>query len=108
MTDAVSLKRFFKKHFGIPVRVSTGTGKSRYIEARIAPVKTARHTDPLRYDHQYPAELGNQCLRIVYPNSPGLHEQNWGGNISAHMIVMRQPEWEQLIAAVEGQVETPA
>lgn len=100
-TDATSLKRFFKAHFGIAVRVTTGKGKGQWINVWIPSLKRERgtpYTDPIRYPARFPDRMGNACMGIVYATSEKLRAQNWGGNISAHSISMRKSEWETFLA----------
>jgi hypothetical protein len=87
------MKRFFKVKFGIPVRVR-GCG-GRFVDVWIPSDRSNLHE--LRYDHDFPPELGNRCMRAVYPNSETLREQNWGGNVSAHSIAISDREWRQVL-----------
>jgi len=91
--NAPWLKRFFKRKFGIPVRVTTGTSLHPYLCVWIQ--SQGRHE--LIYEHDFPAAFGNRCMRIVYPNSEKLREQNWGGNITSHSIAMHIPEWRVVL-----------
>jgi len=86
------VKRFFKRKFGIPVRVNN-CGK-RFMDVWILSDHSNLHE--LRYDHDFPPELGNRCMRAVY-NSETLREQNWGGNVTAHSIAMSDREWRQVM-----------
>lgn len=89
------LKRFFKRKFGIPVRVRTLSGRAGYIEVWIPSDRSNLHE--LKYDHAFPPELGNRCMRAVYPNSETLREQNWGGNVSGHSISMVGHQWRVVL-----------
>lgn len=100
MIDATTLKRFFKERFGIPVRVHSG---KHYVEARIAPNKTARFTEPLTYSFIFPVELGARVVRVVYPNHPELWQQPWCGNIGRYGIAIRREQWEAILASYESQ-----
>ena len=103
MITAVQLKRFFKNKFGIPVRANAPHGHQRngkkvqtYISVRIAPdpPKNGKHwvgNEPMVHSYTFPPELRNQCLRIIYPNSPTMHEQTSGGNISSINMAMFPP-----------------
>ena len=96
------LKRFFKRKFDIPVRVRTLSGRAGYIEVWIASDRSRLHE--LKYDHDFPAELGNRCMRVVYPNSEQLREQNWGGNIGSHSLSMIVPQWKKVL---QGLIDDP-
>ena len=106
-TSAVELKRFFKRFYGIPVRVNTSqtVNPNPYIQAWIkmaAPLPgESRVHGPVRYDHLFPPELGNCCMRIVYPASAELSLQTYGGNIQSNMITMRRSQWVELLEILE-------
>ena len=87
------MKRFFKRKFGIPVRVR-GCG-GRFMDVWIPSDRSNLHE--LRYNHDFPPELGNRCMRAVYPKSETLREQNWGGNVSAHSIAISDHQWRQVL-----------
>ena len=91
--NAPWIKRFFKSKFEIPVRVRTGSGKGRWLSVWIMSDRSQRN---LVWDHHFPAELGNRCMQLVYPNHEVLSKQAWGGNISAHSIAMHVDEFRQL------------
>ena len=55
--DAPWLKRFFKRKFGIPVRVENAGSKS-FVRIWIMSDRQTRHTDPLTYSHDFPADVG--------------------------------------------------
>lgn len=91
--DASWMKRFFKRKFGIPVRVR-GCG-GQFVDVWIPSDRSQLHV--LKYDHHFPPELGNRCMRAVYPNSEKLREQNWGGNVGAHSIAISDAQWRQVL-----------
>lgn len=97
------VKRFFKKHLGIPVQVKNA-GSQKWVSVWINPSNQTKHWEPLVYNHQFPAELGNRCMRLVYRGSPNLCEQFWGGNITAHSIAMYGREFRELLV---GLIESP-
>jgi len=103
-TDAVSLKRWFRTHMGIPVRVQTLSGKNPWvrvwIQSRKRPVGGSLADHPLAYDHVFPMEFGEMCVRATYPNSPTLHA--WCGNINAHDISMHAPEFVSVLEKWES------
>lgn len=104
-TDATSLKRFFKRQFDIPVRVSTGTGKTCWICVRIpCEHKPYKAQEPIVYRHRFPDELGDRCAEIVYPG----RGWRWCGNLAAHMISMTRAQWEQLLRQYADQPTEPA
>lgn len=84
--NATILKRWFKQQFDIPVRVE------RSSRVYILPNKTENHRDPITYNHQFPWDLGQKCLKLRYPESSKL-VQDWCGNIHPHQIVMTPPQW---------------
>lgn len=98
---ATLLKRFFRTYYGIPVRVQSN---KHYVQVWI-PYDRAR-TDaggmygPLVYNHTFPPELGNMCMRIVYKGHASLAAQNWGGNVSSNSIAMHRDQWVELIEKV--------
>ena len=101
-TDAVSLKRFFKERFGIPVRVRTSPTKSKYINVWIPSNKRSSFNEPLSYSHHFPfEELGRRCLEAIYPNNPTLHD-HWCGNVEPHSISMVPKEWERVLQVLEA------
>ena len=100
--DAPWLKRFFKRKFDIPVRVENA-GSSGWVRIWIMSNRTARHSDPLTYNHRFPDELCQRCMAIVYKSSETLSKQTWGGNIGAHSIAMYGRELRELL---EGILET--
>lgn len=105
MITGVELKRFFKKHFGIPV-VAEGVRGGRdngWASVRIRPRPMASYRDPLIYDQEFPAELRSRCLQLVYPNHPALAQQTSAGNIESHSLAMSGSQWVALIAHYEGQ-----
>ena len=89
-------KRFFKAHFGIPVRVQSGG----YIQVWIQSCKQKSFCDPLKYDHLFPDWFGNLCMRTVYAKSEKLSAQNWGGNIQVHSVAMHEPQWRKVLQAI--------
>ena len=91
--NAPWIKRFFKNKFEIPVRVKTGSSKSKWLMVWIMSVRSQRN---LVYHHHFPAELGNRCMKLIYPDSKVLSMQAWGGNISAHSISMHVDDFRQL------------
>lgn len=101
--DAPWLKRFFKRKFGIPVRVENAGGKG-WVRIWIMSDRTARHMDPLTYSHDFPPELGRRCMAIVYKSSDTVSKQTWGGNIGSHSIAMFGHELRELLA---GLLERP-
>lgn len=96
---SAEIKQFFKKHFNIPVRVRTVAVKTPFVQVWIP--STSKNHEPLKYDHAFPATLGKQLLKIVYPNSPTLQAQTWAGNIGAYSLSMNESEWLQLKAIYE-------
>lgn len=101
--NAPWLKRFFKRKFGIPVRVDNA-GSSGWVHIWIMSDRTARHTDPLKYSHRFPTELGHRCMAIVYKSSESISKQAWGGNIGAYSIAMHGGELRELLVGI---LETP-
>ncbi len=99
--DAPWLKRFFKRKFGIPVRVENA-GSSGWVRVWIMSDQTVRHT--VKYNHRFPDELGQRCMAIVYRSSDKLSQQSWGGNIGAHSIAMYGRELRELL---EGLIANP-
>jgi len=97
---AVEIKRWFKKHFDIPVRVTTGSSKNPYQCVWIQRRQTERHTDPLVYDYAFPLEFGQACLRVIYPDHSSLQER-WCGNVSSNSISMHIGQWEEVLRAWE-------
>ena len=102
------VKRFFKDHFGIPIRVRNAGNLSRFIGFRIQPESHPNHRHGIVYKHHFPAELGNRCLRIVYPNSEQLCSQDWAGNVQEHSISMLQSEFRQLVREIIVENTVPA
>lgn len=103
--EAPALKRFFKRHFGIPVRVNTGKGKAGWLNVwiqseRWKPGDPPEKRHALIYKHQFPPELGSLCMRTVYAGHEGLENQNWGGNISGHSISMKKSEWVKVLQSL--------
>ena len=95
---ANEFKAFFKKWFGIPVRVRTAKKSHHFTDVWIPLANAPKdHHDLLVYNHYFPESLGNQCMRIVYKTSESLSAQNWGGNIGRTNIAMHSDEWEELV-----------
>ena len=91
------IKRFFKEFFGTPVRVQSANSGSFvcvWIPCNPGGWKF------LTWDHHFPEELGNRCMRIVYADSEKLREQNWGGNINAHSISMIGSQFRRLLSGL--------
>lgn len=97
------LKRFFKRKFGIPVRVENAGSKS-WVRVWIMSDRSSHHRDALTYSHSFPVELGQRCMAIVYKSSESLSKQSWGGNIGPHSISLHGGELRELLA---GLLERP-
>ena len=54
------------------------------------------HRHGLVYHHEFLPELGNRCLKLVYPTSEKLCAQDWAGNVQKHSIAMSGSEFRQL------------
>lgn len=102
--ESAWLKRFFKTKFGIPVRVRTLSGKAGYIDVWIMSDRSRSSNRELRYSHAFPPELGNRCMRAVYPSHADLCNQNWGGNILGHSITMVDRQWRTVL---QGIIDNP-
>lgn len=98
---SAEIKKFFKTHFNIPVRVRTVQVKRKFVQVWI-PVTPVPGSRELRHEHSFPPELGRQLLKIIYPNSPTLHNQAWAGNIAPHSLSLDGDEWAKLKALYEG------
>ncbi len=98
------LKRFFKRKLGITVRVENASS-SGWVRVWI---QHYRSLDPkhcgMIYKHRFSEEFGNRCMRIVYPKSEQLREQNWGGNICSNGVAMHGRELRELL---RGLLERP-
>lgn len=86
--NAPWFKRFFKAKFNIKVRVRTIGGKAGYVDVWIPG------------DEQFPNELGNRCMRAIYPSSELLRKQNWGGNIGSRSLTMVAFQWLVVLRSV--------
>lgn len=95
------LKRFFKRKLGIPVRVQSA-GSSGWVQIWIISDRSNQRN--LVYQHHFPPELGNRCMRIVYADSKKLLNQAWGGNIHQHSISLHG---DQLRRLLQGILERP-
>ena len=93
------LKRFFKRKFGIPVRIH-GASSSGWVQIWIESDRTLDHRVDLCYNYHFPSELGKRCMRIVYSDSEKLREQTWGGNITAHSISLHGSELRELLHGI--------
>lgn len=101
------LKRFFKAHFGIPVRVE-GANRDSYVTIWIPCDRSVDHRQPIVYHHQFPAELGRRCMNIVYKGSDKLTQQDWGGNIGSHSIAMLGHELRELLRGlIDNPIQVP-
>jgi hypothetical protein len=105
VVDAPWVKRFFKRRLGIPVRV-TNAGAMNFGGRGWAVVwiMSDRSQRDLVYHHEFPAELGNRCLRLTYPNSEQLCSQNWAGNVRSHDIGMDGAGWRLVL---QGLLDNP-
>ncbi len=92
--NAVEFKRYFKKHFGIAVRVQSSPSK-RYVTLLIQ----RKHAGV----RLFPQELGNLCLKVIYGADSSTGQQNWAGNVASHMIAMSPAEWEKVIATLDAE-----
>ena len=90
------LKRFFKQKFGIPVRVENAGSRS-FVRIWIMSDPQIRHMDPLSYSYDFPPELGQRCMAIVYKSSETVSKQTWGGNVGPHSIAMYGHELRELL-----------
>lgn len=88
------IKRFFKSEFSISVRVRAS---KRYLEVWL-PAK--RVGGVLKYEHKFTPELGNLCMRTVYPDSEKLSAQSWGGNVNGHSISMTPKQWRSVFGSI--------
>lgn len=92
------IKRFFKERYGIPVRVNRATS-SGFVSVWIMADRSVGfnlYDHRLVYHHEFPPELGNRCLKLIYPTSEKLCAQNWAGNVQKHSIAMSGGEFRQL------------
>lgn len=102
------VKRFFKRKFGIPVRVENAdAGPNEWVRVWIMSDRTARHTDPMRYSHRFPDDFCRRCMGIIYRGSP-VGEQTWGGNIGAHSVAMSGREFRELLEGLLANPVQPA
>ena len=106
MITAKKVKKFFKDRYGIDV-LATGwstkvQSKNGFACVRIkASITVHGSFDKVTYPTSFPEGLGNLCLRIVYPNQPYLHTQNWAGNIGPTCIAMKWSQWESMFEHFE-------
>lgn len=100
--NASWIKRFFKRKFGIPVRVGNAAS-DRWVTVWIKMSKMSDRSN-LIYDHHFPPELGQRCMAIIYASSPSLSQQSWGGNIGQHSISMFGSQFRLLL---EGLLSNP-
>ena len=89
------IKRFFKERYGIPVRVNRA-GSNQFVSVWIMSDRSVDHRQSLVHHHEFPPELGNRCLNLVYPTSEKLCAQYWAGNVQKHSIAMSGSEFRQL------------
>lgn len=87
------IKNYLKSKGHATVRVHTGTGKSKWLTAWIPSDKG--NPMVLQYSAApFSLELRQQCLRIVYPNTPELSSRTGNtGNIELYSISMTQAQW---------------
>jgi hypothetical protein len=91
--NAVNIKRFFKKQFGIPVRVSKVPVKHPFFQVWIENAEKD-HRKPLRYEHEFPVEMGQKLLDFIYgPGTPFP-----AGNVQLHRLSFDEREWEHLLS----------
>ena len=98
LIDAPWLKRFFKRKFGITIRVRTmhrtrdGKKQIAFIDAWI------------RGDERFSPQLGNRCMNVVYAGHASLMAQNWGGNVGGGSISMGHGQWQRVL---QGLIDNP-
>lgn len=93
---ASEIKKFFKDNFGIPVRVRTVAVKHPFAQVWIEN-QEPDHRKPLRYDHEFPAELGQRLLDIIY----GGQTENIrfpAGNVERHRMSFSAEQFDKLKA----------
>ena len=98
MRLSTQIKQFFAK-LGYKVRVRTGLGKGKWLNAWI-PSEPGGHV--LVYTQPaFPLELRIECLKIIYPNSPTCWSGN-AGNVRGYDIAMHEREWVQILSEYKG------
>jgi hypothetical protein len=96
---STNVKRFFRRHFGIPVRCRTVRVERPFVQVWIESEPRTRFDDPMVYRHQFPPKLGNELLRIVY--GPDTAIAFPAGNIRQVSISLSGDEWDQLVELYE-------
>ena len=97
------VKRFFRDHFDIPVRVR-GADRDGWMMVWIMSDRSVDHRHGLVYHHEFPPELGNRCVKLTYPESEELCKQDWAGNVERHSISMHGHRFRELF---EGIIANP-
>lgn len=97
--NAPWLKRFFQQKLGIPVRIKNAGG-SKWIHVWIPCDLLSHSSGELKFSHDFPPQLGQRCMAIVYKGHETLSKQSWGGNIQRHSIAMHGYELRKLLAGL--------
>lgn len=82
------VKRFFKKHLGLVVKVNNAAGPG-WVTIRV--VLAEQRINP---------ELGQRCMSIVYNDSEKLSAQSYGGNINGDSISLFFGEFKLLLQSL--------
>lgn len=85
------IKQFFKQKYNIPVRVENS---KHFVGIRIVPEKEVSIYEPLKYKYEFPLEMRQKMLSIIYGPKDWTASGN-AGNIRPHSLALSHAEWEK-------------
>lgn len=102
MKTTNEIKKWLKENLGLTVKGNTLAGRGQWQCLRIPPDSESIRAGSLTYSlPMFPPEFTQMCIKIVYPNSPELHQQTSVNNIDRRHVDMQAPDWDAAIAEWE-------
>jgi len=96
MKLSAEIKKYFRK-IGIPVRTRTVAVKNPFVQVWIEAHYGSGGLGDLRYFQEFPLNLRQNLLRIIYGNNSPLAENGIAGNVQKHSLSVTQKEWYDLM-----------